>query len=55
VAANSVVMLLGGWPAFAILFVVAGIGRFTAARVIEVAASAQPTPVRAAEADAAAG
>jgi hypothetical protein len=36
VAASSVVMLLGGWPAFAILFAAAGIGRFTAARVTEV-------------------
>jgi hypothetical protein len=36
VAAASVVMLLGGWPAFAILFAAAGIGRFTAARVTEV-------------------
>jgi hypothetical protein len=39
VAASSLVMLLGGWPAFAILFVGAGIGRFTAARVTEVATS----------------
>ncbi|MGH2417686.1 MAG: hypothetical protein ACRDFY_05070 [Candidatus Limnocylindria bacterium] len=36
VAASSVVMLLGGWPAFAILFVGAGIGRLTAARATEV-------------------
>jgi hypothetical protein len=36
VAAASMVMLLGGWPAFAILFVCAGLGRFTAARVTEV-------------------
>ena len=45
VAANSLVMLLGGWPAFAILFVVAGVGRFTAARATEVstpAATAAP-------------
>ena len=39
VAASSLVMLLGGWPAFAILFVGAGIGRFTAARVTEVSTS----------------
>ena len=36
VAASSLVMLLGGWPAFAILFAAAGIVRFTAARVTEV-------------------
>lgn len=36
VGASSVVMLMGGWPAFAILFVAAGIGRLTAARVTEV-------------------
>src|SRR5688572_12412833 len=41
VAAASVVMLLGGYPAFAILFVAAGIGRFTAARVTEVSAPAR--------------
>ncbi|MDQ4034919.1 MAG: hypothetical protein M3153_03230 [Chloroflexota bacterium] len=41
VAASSVIMLLGGYPAFAILFVAAGVGRFTAARVTEVS-----TPVR---------
>ena len=40
VAASSAVMLLGGWPAFAILFVGAGIGRFTAARATEVASRA---------------
>jgi hypothetical protein len=40
VAAASAVMLLGGWPAFAILFVGAGIGRFTAAKVTEVSAPA---------------
>jgi hypothetical protein len=33
IAASSLVMLLGGYPAFAALFVAAGIGRFTAARV----------------------
>ncbi|MGQ0609114.1 MAG: hypothetical protein ACT4OQ_11710 [Chloroflexota bacterium] len=38
VAASSVIMLLGGYPAFAILFVCAGLGRFSAARVIEVSA-----------------
>jgi MFS family permease len=36
VAASSVVMLFGGWPAFAILFAAAGIVRLTAARVTEV-------------------
>jgi hypothetical protein len=34
VATASAVMMLGGFPAFAILFVVAGIGRFAAARAI---------------------
>ena len=34
-AASSAVMLLGGFPAFAILFVAAGIGRFAAARATE--------------------
>ena len=49
VAISSSIMLLGGYPAFAILFVAAGIGRFTAARVAEVSATttvpagAQPT------------
>lgn len=49
VAISSTIMLLGGYPAFAILFVAAGIGRFTAARVAEVSATtavpagAQPT------------
>ena len=33
ITASSMVMLLGGYPAFAVLFVAAGIGRFTAARV----------------------
>jgi hypothetical protein len=53
VAASSIVMLLGGYPAFAILFVCAGLGRFTAARVIEVTATqtqvhapAQPSGVQ---------
>ena len=32
ITASSMVMLLGGYPAFAVLFVAAGIGRFTAAR-----------------------
>ena len=36
VAISSLVMLLGGYPAFAILFVGAGLGRFTAARATEV-------------------
>lgn len=35
VATASLVMMLGGFPAFAILFVVAGIGRFAAARATE--------------------
>lgn len=35
VTAASAVMMLGGFPAFAILFVVAGIGRFAAARATE--------------------
>jgi hypothetical protein len=39
VAASSAVMLLGGWPAFAILFAAAGAVRFTAARVTEVSAA----------------
>ena len=38
VAASSVIMLLGGYPAFAILFVAAGIGRFAAARATEITA-----------------
>jgi hypothetical protein len=37
-------MVLGGWPAFAILFVGAAIGRFYAARMTEVSAPAA-TPV----------
>ena len=41
VAASSMVMLLGGYPAFAILFVAAGVGRFTAARVTEVTVPAR--------------
>jgi MFS family permease len=41
VAVSSMVMLLGGYPAFAILFAAAGIGRFTAARVTEVPAPAR--------------
>ena len=50
VAVSSIIMLLGGYPAFAILFVCAGIGRFSAARVIEVSrarsqpSGAHPTP-----------
>ena len=38
VTAASLVMLLGGWPAFATLFVGAGIVRLTAARATEVSA-----------------
>jgi len=40
VAVASAIMLLGGWPAFAILFVGAGAVRLTAARVTEVTAGA---------------
>ena len=40
VTASSMVMLIGGFPAFAILFVAAGVGRLVAARVIEL-----PDPV----------
>jgi hypothetical protein len=36
VALSSIVMLLGGYPAFAILFVGAGVGRLAAARATEV-------------------
>ena len=36
VATSSLIMLLGGWPAFALLFVMAGMGRVTAARMTEV-------------------
>jgi hypothetical protein len=44
VAVASAVMLLGGWPAFAILFVAAGVGRFSAARATETSApSPQPS------------
>lgn len=48
--ASSIVMLLGGYPAFAILFASAAVGRFTAARKIEVsghrtvAAGREPAP-----------
>jgi len=35
-AASSAIMLLGGYPAFAILFVVAGVGRLAAARATDV-------------------
>lgn len=41
VAVSSIIMLLGGYPAFAILFVCAGVGRFTAARVTEISAPAR--------------
>jgi hypothetical protein len=51
VGTSALVMLLGGWPAFAILFVGAGIGRFAAARATEVPAPApQPIPSPAARA-----
>jgi hypothetical protein len=42
VAASSVVMLLGGYPAFAILFVLAATGRLAAARATEVTTRAAP-------------
>lgn len=41
VAASSVIMLLGGYPAFAILFVAAGVGRFAAARATEISSPAR--------------
>jgi MFS family permease len=41
VAASSMVMLLGGYPAFATLFVAAGVGRFAAAHATEVSRSPQ--------------
>jgi hypothetical protein len=41
VAASSAVMLLGGYPAFAILFVLAATGRLAAARATEVSVPAQ--------------
>lgn len=41
VAASSVVMLLGGYPAFAILFVLAATGRLAAARATEIS---RPVP-----------
>ncbi len=44
VTLSSLVMLLGGYPAFAILFVGAGLGRFAAARSTEVSTTA-PSPV----------
>lgn len=51
VAASSVIMLLGGYPAFAILFVAAGIGRFAAARATEISTpAAQPAQARSAPA-----
>lgn len=51
VGASALVMLFGGWPAFAILFVGAGIGRFAAARQTEVHAPASsPVPSGAADA-----
>jgi MFS family permease len=48
VAASSLIMLLGGWPAFAILFVMAGMGRVTAARMTEVTTRAPVPEARAA-------
>jgi hypothetical protein len=38
VGASSLIMLMGGWPAFAILFVAASASRFAAARATEVPA-----------------
>jgi MFS family permease len=46
VAASSVIMLLGGYPAFAILFVAAGVGRFAAARATEISAAPARIPSR---------
>jgi MFS family permease len=49
VAVSSLIMLSGGYPAFAVLFAAAGIGRFTAARITELSstkahpAGAQPS------------
>ena len=39
--ASSLIMLVGGYPAFAILFVVAGIGRLAAARATDVPSGAR--------------
>lgn len=47
VGASSVVMLLGGWPAFAILFVAAGVGRLAAARATEMPHPAVSTDTQA--------
>ena len=44
VAASSAVMLLGGYPAFAILFVLAATGRLAAARATEVSPSTGREP-----------
>src|SRR5687768_16884347 len=46
VAASSVIMLLGGYPALAILFVAAGVGRFAAARATEITAAPARIPSR---------
>jgi hypothetical protein len=43
VAASSAVMLLGGYPAFAILFVLAATGRLAAARATEISVPAAAT------------
>ncbi|HEX7172481.1 MAG TPA: hypothetical protein VF365_07740 [Candidatus Limnocylindria bacterium] len=51
VGTSAIVMLLGGWPAFAILFVGAGLGRFAAARATELPGpAAEAMPSRAVEA-----
>jgi hypothetical protein len=47
VAASSAVMLLGGYPAFAILFVLAASGRLAAARATEISTPATATDVHA--------
>jgi MFS family permease len=47
VAISSMIMLLGGYPAFALLFVTAGLGRFTAARVADVSTAPVGVPAAA--------
>lgn len=46
-ATSSLIMLIGGYPAFAILFAVAGIGRIAAARATEVPVPAVSTDTQA--------
>jgi hypothetical protein len=44
IAISSAIMLLGGYPAFAILFMAAGVGRFAAARATDLPSrAASPT------------